>query len=115
MSKGFGKQCAKRDPQSTTIPRRKCRRWAVSHEPGPSQSDGGIEANDSRVTPARLAGATLEVLEEPERYRRLARVGRSPVLKMFDVRRTAAKALQIYQGILEGRENGRRNSCPSAI
>jgi len=42
--------------------------------------------------------------QEAARYRRLARVGRSLVLKMLDVWRTASEVLQIYRHTLEGKE-----------
>ncbi len=58
--------------------------------------------------PEELAHAILEVLDDLERYRALARKGRDLVRNLFDVRRTAAEVLQVYREVLE-----RRDAVPS--
>jgi glycosyltransferase involved in cell wall biosynthesis len=52
--------------------------------------------------PGELARAVLEVLNNLERYRAMAAVGREWVRSMFDVRRTAQETLEIYRTVLEG-------------
>jgi glycosyltransferase involved in cell wall biosynthesis len=50
--------------------------------------------------PALLADAVLEVLDNPDFYRRLAANGRRRVLELFDVRRTAPEIYELYSRVL---------------
>ena len=51
--------------------------------------------------PQELARAVLNVLNNHEYYRGLARVGRRLVGTMFDVQRTAREVFKIYQHLLD--------------
>jgi hypothetical protein len=51
--------------------------------------------------PPELARAVLEVLDDQEHYRGLARMGRNLVGAMFSVQRTAREVLEIYGHVLD--------------
>lgn len=51
--------------------------------------------------PEELAQAVLDVLDDQEHHRELARVGRRLVGTMFDVKRTAREVFEIYRHILD--------------
>jgi len=51
--------------------------------------------------PQELARAVLDVLDDPEHYRRLARAGQDLAGTMFNVRRTAREIYEIYRHILD--------------
>jgi glycosyltransferase involved in cell wall biosynthesis len=51
--------------------------------------------------PAELADAVLEVLENLDQFRAMARTGQKLVSRMFDVRRTAQEVYRIYHHLLD--------------
>jgi glycosyltransferase involved in cell wall biosynthesis len=52
--------------------------------------------------PRALADAIAEALSDPERARRMARVGRRLVAARLDVRKTAREVVSIYERLVEG-------------